>query len=106
MEQGVNVSYFSQAISNMSSPTKMFEKLVYEGKILHDGNPILEWMLSGCVVVADANENIKIHKGNSNKHGKRVDGIIGLIMALGGSMSLPEETSKYSKPLSEDEIYI
>lgn len=100
MEQGINVSYFSQAISNMSSPTKMFEKLVYEGKILHDGNPILEWMLSGCVVVADANENIKIHKGNSNKHGKRVDGIIGLIMALGGSMSIPEETniSYYADP--------
>jgi phage terminase large subunit-like protein len=106
MEQNINVSYFSQAISNMSFPTKMFEKLVYEGKILHDGNPILEWMLSGCVVIADANENIKIHKGNSNKHGKRVDGIIGLIMALGGSMSVPEETSKYSKPLSNDEIYI
>ena len=106
MEQNINVSYFSQAISNMSFPTKMFEKLVYEGKILHDGNPILEWMLSGCVVIADANENIKIHKGNSNKHGKRVDGIIGLIMALGGSLSIPEETSKYSKPLTDDEIYV
>jgi phage terminase large subunit-like protein len=106
MEQNINISYFSQAISNMSSPTKMFEKLVYEGKILHDGNPILEWMLSGCVVIADANENIKIHKGNSNKHGKRVDGIIGLIMALGGSMSAPEKTSKYSKALDPNDIYI
>lgn len=106
MEQNINVSYFSQAISNMSFPTKMFEKLVYEGKILHDGNPILEWMLSGCVVIADANENIKIHKGNSNKHGKRVDGIIGLIMALGGSLSVPEETNKYSKPMDPNDIYI
>ena len=106
MDQNINVSYFSQAISNMSFPTKMFEKLVYEGKILHDGNPILEWMLSGCVVIADANENIKIHKGNSNKHGKRVDGIIGLIMALGGSLSIPEETNKYSKPMDPNDIYI
>lgn len=106
MEQNVNVSYFSQAISNMSFPTKMFEKLVYEGKILHDGNPILEWMLSGCVMIADANENIKIHKGNSNKHGKRVDGIIAAIMALGGSLSITEEKSKYTKALNDDEIYI
>lgn len=106
MEQNINVSYFSQAISNMSFPTKMFEKLVYEGKILHDGNPVLEWMLSGCMMIADANENIKIHKGNSNKHGKRVDGIIAAIMALGGSLSTPEETSKYSKPMDENEIYI
>lgn len=104
MEQNIAVSYFSQAIANMSFPTKTFEKLVYEGKLLHDGNPILEWMLSGCVVIADANENIKVHKGNSNKHGKRVDGIIATIMALGGSLSPKEEVSKYSKPTND--IYI
>lgn len=104
MEAGVEVAYFNQSIANMSFPTKTFEKLVFEGKLKHDGNPILEWMLSGCVVIADANENIKIHKGNSNKHGKRVDGIIATIMALGGSMSPKEEVSKYSKPT--DDIYI
>lgn len=104
MEAGVEVSYFNQSIANMSFPTKTFEKLVFEGKLKHDGNPILEWMLSGCVVIADANENIKVHKGNSNKHGKRVDGIIATIMALGGSMSPKEEVSKYSKPT--DDIYI
>lgn len=106
MEDGYEVAYFSQSISNMSFPTKTFEKLTYEGKIKHDGNPVLEWMLSGCQVIQDANENIKIHKGNSNKGGKRVDGIIAAIMALGGSLSIPVETSKYSKPLNEDEIYI
>jgi phage terminase large subunit-like protein len=104
MEAGVEVSYFNQSIANMSFPTKTFEKLVFEGKLKHDGNPILEWMLSGCVIIADANENIKVHKGNSNKHGKRVDGIIATIMALGGSMSPKEEVSKYSKPT--DDIYI
>jgi phage terminase large subunit-like protein len=100
MEQGLEVSYFSQAISNMSFPTKTFEKLVYEGKVLHDGNPIFKWMLSGCVVIEDANENKKIHKGQSNRHGKRVDGIIGLIMALGGSLSPKEETNEsyYNDP--------
>lgn len=104
METGIEVSYFNQSIANMSFPTKTFEKLVYEGKLLHDGNPVMEWMLSGCIVISDANENVKIHKGNSNKHGKRVDGIIAAIMALGGSMSPKEEQSKYSKPTND--IYI
>ncbi|MBF05015.1 MAG: hypothetical protein CMP76_17195 [Flavobacterium sp.] len=104
MEDNYEVSYFSQTITNMSSPTKTFEKLVYEGNLKHDGNPVLEWMLSGCVIIADANENVKVHKGRSNKHGKRVDGIIAAIMALGGSLSPKEEVSKYSKPTND--IYI
>lgn len=107
IEEGMEVSYFSQAIGVISFPTKQFEKLVYEGKIKHDGNPILQWMLSGCIIYRDANDNIKVHKGQSNKGGKRIDGIIGIIMALGGSMSVEEDTGgKYSKPMSEDDIYI
>ena len=106
IEKGLEVSFFSQAISVISYPTKQFEKLVYEGKIKHDGNPILRWMLSGCVLYEDANENIKVHKGQSHAGNKRVDGIIATIMALGGSLSEKQEDkiSKYSNPNAD--IYI
>jgi phage terminase large subunit-like protein len=102
-ELGIEVSYFSQSISNISFPTKQFEKLVYEGKILHDGNPILVWMLSGCVIYRDPNENIKVHKGKSHSGNKRVDGIVASIMALGGSLSIEEnKDSKYNNMVVED----
>lgn len=96
-EKGIVVSEFSQSIANISFPTKQFEKLVYDGKLKHDGNIILKWMLAGCVIYQDANENIKVHKGQSHSGNKRVDGIVGAIMALGGSLSqeVPEE-SKYN----------
>lgn len=102
-EQGLNVSEFSQAIGTISAPTKEFEKLVYSGKIKHDGNPAVAWMLASCVIYADANENIKVHKGRSGANGRRVDGIIALINALGGSMSTPEETNEsyYNRPDAE-----
>jgi len=93
-EDGLNVSEFSQAIGTISAPTKEFEKLVYSGKIKHDGNPALSWMLASCVIYTDANENIKVHKGRSGANGRRVDGIIATINALGGSMSTPEETNE------------
>lgn len=96
-EAGIETSFFSQAIGNISFPTKQFEKLVYDGKILHDGNPIFTWMLAGCVIYRDANDNIKVHKGHSHGGVKRVDGIIGAIMALGGNLSIPETNkSKYN----------
>jgi len=93
-ESGLNVSEFSQAIGTISAPTKEFEKLVYSGKIKHDGNPALAWMLASCVIYADANDNLKVHKGRSGANGRRVDGIIATINALGGSMSTPEETNE------------
>jgi phage terminase large subunit-like protein len=102
MEADVNVSEFGQGIRTMSGPTKLFETEVYEGKIKHDGNPILRWMLSGCILVADASENVKIHKGNSNKGKKRVDGIICCVMCIGGSMSVePTNSSYYDKEGTE-----
>ncbi|MCG9792498.1 terminase large subunit [Flavobacterium algicola] len=102
-EEGLNVSEFSQAIGTISAPTKEFEKLVYSGKIKHDGNPAVSWMLASCVIYTDANENIKVHKGRSGANGRRVDGIIALINALGGSMSTPEETNEsyYNRPDAE-----
>ncbi|MCB0460878.1 MAG: terminase large subunit, partial [Flavobacteriaceae bacterium] len=103
-DKGVVCAPFSQAIGVISWPTKQFEKLVYEGKIKHDGNPVLEWMLSGCVIYRDANDNMKVHKGQSHRLGKkRVDGIVATIMALGGSLSEPIENnqSKYNDPDTE-----
>lgn len=106
MEQRYEVSYFSQAISNMSGPSKEFERLVMEGKILHEDNPLLRWMLAGTIVVRDPNENIKPHKGKSIGHGYRIDGIVATIMALGGSMSVEKKTNvgKYTNP--DAEIYV
>lgn len=104
VKKNMNVSYFSQAINNMTTPTKQFEKLVYDGKIKHDGNPVLTWALSGCVIVEDASGNVKVHKGKSNYNGKRIDPIIALIMALGGSLSPEEPKDKYAE--DQDEIYV
>lgn len=104
MENDVPVAYFSQSIGVISYPTKQFEILVYDGKIVHDGNPMLEWMLSGCVIDVDTNENIKVHKGRSHSGQKRVDGIIATIMALGGYLSVDSDESEesiYNNPETE-----
>ena len=92
--EGYSVSEFQQGIGTISEPTKEFEKLVLSGKLKHDGNPVLAWMLASCVIYYDANDNMKVHKGRSRANGRRVDGIIATINAIGGSMSEPEETNE------------
>jgi phage terminase large subunit-like protein len=93
-EDGINICVFSQGIRTISAPTKEFERLVYMGKIKHDGNPALSWMLASCIVISDPNENVKIHKGRAIDNGRRVDGIIASIIGVGESMSEPEETNE------------
>jgi phage terminase large subunit-like protein len=105
-EEGFNVSEFSQAIGTISAPTKEFEKLVLSGKLKHDGNPVLAWMLASCQIYYDANDNMKVHKGRSGANGRRVDGIVACINAIGGSMSAVELPAKYSLELPKSEIYI
>lgn len=102
-EQGVDCRRYSQGIRSISHPTKQFEKMIYDGTLKHDGNPVLAWMLAGVYLYRDPNDNIKPHKGHSNR---RIDGIVAAIMALGGSIAVEENkrAGKYSKP--DAEIYI
>lgn len=99
MENNIELSPFSQTLQNYSSPTKEFMRLVMSGKLRVGKNPILKWMLSGCVAISDTNENIRIDKSRSTK---RIDGIIASIMALAGTMTVEEtEKSKYNDPEAE-----
>lgn len=102
-EQGVVCKRFMQGIRSISFPTKQFEKLVYDGLLKHDGNPVLSWMLAGVFIYRDPNDNIKPHKGHSNR---RIDGVVATIMALGGSLAIEKnkKDGKYSKPGAD--IYV
>lgn len=101
MEQNIELSPFSQTLQNYSSPTKEFMRLVMSGRLRVGNNPILKWMLSGCVAISDTNENIRIDKSRSTK---RIDGIIASIMALAGTMTIEETNeSKYNNP--DEEIF-
>jgi len=105
MDLGVNVSWFKQDLKNYSDPTKEYERLLYMGKLKHEGNPLIEWCLTACVKIEDNNENVRISKGKSHANGKRIDPIIAGIMALGGCLTPPEETDKSAYDgMTPDEI--
>ena len=100
MSENIELSPFTQTLMNYTSPTKEFIRLVMSGKLRVGNNPILKWMLSGCVAITDTNENIRIDKSKSTK---RVDGIIASIMALAGTMTIEDDKGKsvYNDPLTK-----
>ncbi len=76
--------------------------MAFEGLFCHGGHPVLKWMISGCVALMDPNENIRYSKKHSTK---RIDGIIGTIMALAGTITQEENNeSKYNN--DSEEIFI
>lgn len=108
IDRGINVAELPQNMVNLSEPTKEFEALIYSGRIRHDGNPILAWMISRCVPIYDTKGNMMIRKGDKTQVGSvaRIDGIAAAINALAGSMS-PEESneSHFNKLNPEDFVF-
>jgi len=102
----INVSELNQQMPTLTEPTKEFEALIADGKIRHDGNPILKWMISRCVPIYDTKGNMMIRKGDKTQAGSvaRIDGIAATINALAGSMSGKGDTgeSKYNNMTPEE----
>jgi phage terminase large subunit-like protein len=73
-----------QNIASMTQPTKEFEVMVAEGKIAHDGHPIMAWMVSNVRISKDQNDNFKPNKQNS---AGKIDGVSATLNALARYMA-------------------
>jgi phage terminase large subunit-like protein len=60
------------------------------GKIVHDGNPVLSWMIGNVVGHYDAKENVYPRKERPEN---KIDGPVALIMAIGRHMVFEEQPS-------------
>lgn len=64
-EDGHIVVGIPQGLPTLSLPTKDFRAQVYDGRILHENNPVLSWAMSNAVVRKDHNENIMLDKARA-----------------------------------------
>lgn len=78
-EDGFDMIPVPQNISRMNAPTKELLALVMSRKIDHLGDPVLRYMAGNLVVEQDNNERVRPTKAKSTG---RIDGIVGIIMAL------------------------
>ena len=76
---GFTVVPFGQGFSSMSPPTKELMNLVLSGRLAHDGNPVLRWMMDNVCVRTDPAGNVKMDKAKSTE---KIDGAIATVMAL------------------------
>lgn len=87
---GIVMTPMRQGYKTLSPPTKELERLYKSKKINHFGNEVLSWMADNAAIMRDPADNIKPAKDKSED---RIDGIVGLVMAIGRAMFPDEDES-------------
>lgn len=86
-EVGLPMVPFSQSVGNFNGPTKEFERLLKEGKVVIDKSSCVLWQFGNVELKIDVNGNAKPNKGAG--YSKKIDSTITIIEALGGYLKNP-----------------
>lgn len=82
LEDEFEMVTFRQGYLTMSPAAKDFERRILKSDLVHNGNPVMKWMISCTEVASDPAGNIKPVKPDRGKSSKRIDGVVASIMAL------------------------
>ena len=91
-DEKIEMCEFRMNTSNLSEPTKTLDALIREGKIRHNGSPLLAWSIGNVVCKEDAAGNIFPRKSHEKL---KIDPIVAMIMALAGWTHSEENESLY-----------
>lgn len=78
---GYTVVEIRQTMSNLSEATKLFREMAAQGRIVHDGSPLLKWCVGNAMQIVDTKENIMLSKKKAGDT-RRIDLLAALINAL------------------------
>ncbi len=78
-DKSMKVIEVIQGYRSLSEPTKELEKLVISEQLGHDGNPVMDWMISNVAIDRDPAGNIKPSKSASSE---KIDGVAATVNGL------------------------
>jgi phage terminase large subunit-like protein len=77
---------------HLSHPMKHLAGLIQSGRIHHDGNLPMAWMIGNVTAQTDRNDNVFPRKERAER---KIDGAVALIVALSRELREPKTTSIY-----------
>lgn len=89
--EGFTIVEVPQNIKRMSEPTKGFRDKVFEGLVLHEDNPLLNWCVGNAIAKIDHNENIMLDKSKSSN---RIDPLVATVIAFSRAMTSSLEDAR------------
>jgi phage terminase large subunit-like protein len=91
-KNGITAVELGAQVKNLSLPMKELESATKAGRVHHDGNPMLTWMMSNVVAKIDAKDNIYPRK---EKPEQKIDGPVAAIMGIARAISGEEVTTSF-----------
>ncbi len=95
IEQGVACTPVTQDAASLSPAVRQLEKAVEEGRLRHDGNPVLRWCASNIRVEANAAGQVRPTKRRSRD---RIDLIAASLFAITGHLAERRHDRKAKLP--------
>ena len=83
VKEGVPIVEYRNTVLMMSEPMKELDSLIRSGRIIHCGDPVLEWAIGNTTGKMDQKENVF---PNKESPANKIDPVVGTIMALGRAM--------------------
>ncbi len=97
-DAGIIMIPIQQGYRMISPMCDSFEKRVLSREMAHGNNPVMRWMISCVEVKSDRQGNIMPMKPRRGSSGKRIDGVVANVMALGrASLQLSAQGSVYDE---------
>jgi phage terminase large subunit-like protein len=87
--EGIPVVEVPQTVRHLSEPMKWVEAMVLAGRLHHNGDPVLTWMMGNVTARVDAKDNVFPRKERLDN---KIDGAVALIIAMGRAMDAGVET--------------
>jgi len=84
-------------VQQISEPMKTLEALVLDGRIQHDGNPCLTWMMGNVVAKVDAKDNIFPRK---ERYEQKIDAPVAMIIALSAAGAEQDDFSDFDSSVT------
>lgn len=93
-ENGATMIEYRNTVANFSQPMKEFDALTRQGRLHHNGDPVLTWMVSNVVCHTDPKENIYPRKERPEN---KIDGVVAGITALGRALSAVQNGEPFTE---------
>ena len=76
---GVLMAPIGMGYASQSAPLRELERLILEKQLIHEGDPVLRWMVRNVMIQRDPAGNVKLDK---SKAGDKIDGVMALNCAV------------------------